>query len=191
MSQIERSNSWLLKLDKTKTRWNISVTGKKTIYKAVIKIKTIIKHRINNETVVRVSKWNLWERRSFWKPISLLFLFLRVLFSCFHLFKFINLFAFFYFWISDFFSFFYFCCRFSLYIHFFSLLLFLFYFHFFWRISHGTEEKQKFLSKYYLGNPEEGNPGKRNQKFKSKKMQINWIDENMKIKHVGIERELK
>ena len=71
----------------------------------------------------------------------------------------------------------------SLFIFIFSLY-FCFYFIFiFLRISHGTEEKQKFLSKYYLGNPEEGNPGKRNQKFKSKKMAItHFQNEKMIIK---------
>ena len=51
-----------------------------------------------------------------------------------------------------------------LYFHFFLFIVVSILFSFFSRISHGTEEKQKFLSKYYLGNPEEGNPGKRSKK---------------------------
>ena len=53
--------------------------------------------------------------------------------------------------------------------------VFDYHFHFFFlifRISHGTEEKQKFLSKYYLGNPEEGNSGKNDIIRNEKNIQI-------------------
>ena len=46
-------------------------------------------------------------------------------------------------------------------LHSFPLNMFpLFLLQFFFRISHGTEEKQKFLSKFYLGNPEDESSGK-------------------------------